>query len=216
MVPRPPEVIQRFGSSKWKILRRPHLVLADFGGDVDVAVLGQLIEPLHRVLRLDDRLRTCGRRGSCARASRRSSPTSLRAPACRLRRRGCATGAPCPPAHGAQSPTMPRSTLTFLLIEDGSMSMWIFFDFGEKASRRPVMRSSKRAPMQIIRSQSCMAMLASYVPCMPSMPSHCRSDAGIGAEPHQRRGDRKARQRAPARAAASEACGPELMTPPPV
>ena len=41
------------------------------------------------------------------------------------------------------------------------MSMWIFLDFGEKASRRPVMRSSKRAPTQIIRSQSCMALFAS-------------------------------------------------------
>ena len=41
---------------------------------------------------------------------------------------------------------MARSTLTFLLIDDGSMSMWIFFEPGEKASSRPVMRSSKRAP----------------------------------------------------------------------
>ena len=41
------------------------------------------------------------------------------------------------------------------------MSMWIFFEYGEKASSRPVMRSSKRAPMQIIRSQSCIARLAS-------------------------------------------------------
>ena len=70
------------------------------------------------------------------------------------------------------------STLTFLLIEDGSMSTWIFFEPGEKASSRPVMRSSKRAPMQIIRSQSCIAQFASQVPCMPSMPSHCGSEAG--------------------------------------
>ena len=49
----------------------------------------------------------------------------------------------------------------FLLIEDGSTSMWIFFEPGENASVRPVMRSSKRAPMQTIRSQSCIAMLAS-------------------------------------------------------
>jgi hypothetical protein len=32
---------------------------------------------------------------------------------------------------------------------------------GENASSRPVMRSSKRAPMQIMTSQSCIAMLAS-------------------------------------------------------
>ena len=90
----------------------------------------------------------------------------------------------------AQSPTIGTSTLTFLLIEDGSISTWIFFEPGEKASSRPVMRSSKRAPMQIITSQSCIAMLASSVPCMPSMPIHCGSAAGKGAEPHQRRGDR--------------------------
>ena len=36
-----------------EMLRRPHLVLADLGGDVDVLVLGQLVEPLDRVLRLD-------------------------------------------------------------------------------------------------------------------------------------------------------------------
>ena len=34
-------------------LRRPHLVLADLGGDVGVAAAGQRIEPLDRVLRLD-------------------------------------------------------------------------------------------------------------------------------------------------------------------
>ncbi len=35
-------------------LRRPHLVLAHFGGDVDVAIAGRRIEPLDGVLRLDD------------------------------------------------------------------------------------------------------------------------------------------------------------------
>ena len=39
--------------------------------------------------------------------------------------------------------------------------MWIFFEFGENALIRPVMRSSKRAPMQTMTSQSCIAMLAS-------------------------------------------------------
>ena len=35
-------------------LRRPHLVLADLGGDVDVLVPGRRVEPLDRVLRHDD------------------------------------------------------------------------------------------------------------------------------------------------------------------
>ena len=41
------------------------------------------------------------------------------------------------------------------------MSIWIFFEPGEKALTRPVMRSSKRAPIATIRSQSCMAWFAS-------------------------------------------------------
>ncbi|MGO8134396.1 acetolactate synthase 3 large subunit, partial [Rhizobium ruizarguesonis] len=32
----------------------------------------------------------------------------------------------------AFSPRMPISKRTFLLIEDGSISIWIFFEFGEK------------------------------------------------------------------------------------
>src|SRR2546428_12471574 len=38
-------------------LRRPHLVLAHFRGDVGVAVLGQLVEPSNGVLRLDQLVR---------------------------------------------------------------------------------------------------------------------------------------------------------------
>ena len=66
----------------------------------------------------------------------------------------------------------------FLLIDEGSMSMWIFFDFGLKASVRPVIRSSNRAPTQIIRSQPCIARLDSYDPCMPSMPTQLSPEAG--------------------------------------
>ena len=59
------------------------------------------------------------------------------------------------------SPTMPTSTGTFLLIDDGSMSMWIFVELGEKPVSRPVMRSSNRAPMATMTSHPCMARLAS-------------------------------------------------------
>ena len=65
------------------------------------------------------------------------------------------------PSTLPQSPMIGTSTRMFLLIEDGSMSMWIFFEPGENASVRPVMRSSKRAPTHSMTSQSCMAMLAS-------------------------------------------------------
>ena len=160
------------------VLRGPHLMLADLRRHIDVAALGQLVEPLHRILRLDRRRRVPeGERFPGPPAVDLLAPLGERVAARRASPRS-ATAAPCPPAHGAQSPTMPRSTLTFLLIEDGSMSMWIFFDPGEKASSRPVMRSSKRAPTAIIRSQSCMALFASKVPCMPSMPSQCSPEAG--------------------------------------
>ena len=125
MVPSPPEVIQRFGSSKPIELRRPHLVLADFGGDVGVAVLGQLVEPLDRVLRLDDGRWSSCRRATCARASCRSASTSRRAPSCRAAPCWRATAASMSSSTCAQSPMIGTSTLTFLLIDDGSMSTWI-------------------------------------------------------------------------------------------
>ena len=42
------------GLLKMIMLRRPHLMLADLGGDIGVAILGQLIEALNGILRLDD------------------------------------------------------------------------------------------------------------------------------------------------------------------
>ena len=61
----------------------------------------------------------------------------------------------------ATSPTIGTWTWMFLLIEEGSMSTWTLNDPGEKASVRPVIRSSKRAPMQSMKSQSCIVQLAS-------------------------------------------------------
>ena len=65
------------------------------------------------------------------------------------------------PSTSATSPTIGTWTWMFLLIDDGSMSMWMRKEPGEKASSRPVMRSSKRAPTQSMTSQSCIAQLAS-------------------------------------------------------
>ena len=52
IVPRPPELIQRRGLVEVEVLRRPHLVLADVGGEDRVAA-GRLVERLDHVLRLD-------------------------------------------------------------------------------------------------------------------------------------------------------------------
>ncbi len=95
------------------------------------------------------------------------------------------------------------------------MSMWIFFEVGAKASRRPVTRSSNRAPMAIMTSQSCMALFASNEPCMPSMPSQAGSDAGKAPRPI--RVDVTGAPVSLANSASSSAArGPALMTPPPV
>ena len=40
-----------------------------------------------------------------------------------------------------------KSTLTFLFIEDGSISIWTFFDLGENSSIFPVIRSSNLASL---------------------------------------------------------------------
>ena len=77
------------------------------------------------------------------------------------------------------------------------------------------MRSSKRAPMQIMRSQSCIAQFASQVPCMPSMPSHFGSDAGKAPSPINVEVIGKPVSLTSSRSSVL-ASGPELMMPPPV
>ena len=76
------------------------------------------------------------------------------------------------------SPTIARSTFIILLIEDGSISIWTFFELGENSSIFPVIRSSNLAPMFINKSQSCIALFASYVPCIPSIPKNWLSSPG--------------------------------------
>ncbi|CSI55248.1 Uncharacterised protein [Vibrio cholerae] len=68
-------------------------------------------------------------------------------------------------------PTIGRSTFTFLEIDDGSISICMIFALGQYFSRLLVVRSSKRTPTPKIRSALCIAILASYTPCMPSIPS---------------------------------------------
>ena len=203
----PPDVIQRFGSWKWKNCAAPHLVLADFGGDVDVAVVGELVEPLMAYcgLMTSFEFRSCA---TFPRATCRSAPTSP----------SSAFGSGlAPPRHNVvmssstwpQSPTMPTSALTFLLIEDASISTWILCELGGNASSRPVMRSSKRAPMQIITSQSCIGS-----PCRAQHTEPLRIGGRIGAEPHQVEVSGK-----PVSCTSSRsswlAAGPESMMPPP-
>ena len=55
------------------------------------------------------------------------------------------------------SPTIGMWAGTFLPISAGSTSMWTNFARGANSESLPVMRSSKRAPTQTIRSASSIA-----------------------------------------------------------
>ncbi|MOA01939.1 hypothetical protein D3C78_1213670 [compost metagenome] len=83
------------------------------------------------------------------------------------------------PSTSLTSPTMGTSTRTRLEIDEGSMSMWMILrSTDRKCLGLPITRSSKRAPTASSTSQFCIALLASMVPCMPSMPRYLRSLAG--------------------------------------
>ena len=183
-------------------LRRPHLVLADLGGDVDVAVLGQLVEPLDRVLRLDDVVRVAGRRATCARATCRSASTSRASAVLSGCCACCATAAIMSSSTCAQSPTIGTSTRTFLLIDDGSMSMWIFFESG----RERVEPAGDAVVEARADADHHVAIVHRHVGFVGAVHAEHAEPLRIGrrkgAEPHQRRGDRKAGQLARARAAA--------------
>ena len=58
------------------------------------------------------------------------------------------------------SPSRLTSGRTILLNSAGSMSMWILAASGQNSDSLPVMRSSQRAPMAMIRSQWVTALLA--------------------------------------------------------
>jgi hypothetical protein len=70
------------------------------------------------------------------------------------------------------------SASRFLEISAGSMSMWMTFAPGAKASSLPVTRSSKRAPTVISRSERWSAQLAYFEPCMPGICSESACESG--------------------------------------
>ena len=81
------------------------------------------------------------------------------------------------------SPTTGISTLTFLLIAHGSISMCMIFACGANSSILPVTLSSNLAPTAIIRSDSWIAWFAYAVPCMPSIPSESSCVPGNAPSP---------------------------------
>ena len=74
------------------------------------------------------------------------------------------------------------------------MSMCILIEFGENASVRPVMRSSKRAPTQTIRSQSCIGHVGFVGAVHAQHAEPVFAGCRIGAKAHQGRGDRETGQ----------------------
>ncbi len=125
-----------------EILRRPHLVLADLRRDEALAALGELLQPLESVLGLDDL-------GRVLVGERLARPPAVDLQPPGLERRLVdLSGHVLPQPHhvlehmGAVADDADVH-LDVLVDGRGSMSMWIFFEPGEKASIRPVMRSSK-------------------------------------------------------------------------
>ena len=137
------------------VLRRPHLVLADVGGDDRVA-LGRPVHLLDHELRLDlliGRVLVVQRVLLLPAAG--SAPTSRRgaiASASSARYSRVSFG-----STFLTSPTIGMWAGTFLEISAGSTSMWTNFARGANSLSLPVIRSSKRAPIATIRSASSIA-----------------------------------------------------------
>ena len=126
-------------------LRGPHLVLAHVGDDDGVAA-AQLVQAIEDVLRpqpallgvVQGELLAPGARSG--RAMRRVSPGSTSG------RRSSITRRASPARHTSGCSTLPNSAT--------SMSTWIFTASLQKTESLPVMRSSQREPMDMMRSQS--------------------------------------------------------------
>ncbi len=76
------------------------------------------------------------------------------------------------------SPTIGTSAMRILEISAGSTSTCTTLAFGANSDAFPVTRSSKRAPSETSRSDSCSARTAGTVPCIPGMPSCCGWESG--------------------------------------
>ena len=203
IVPSPPEVIQRRGCVEAQAVGRPHLVLADVGGDDRVA-------RRRRARRAPPR-RRCAAAGRRASRRIRSHQAASRPGRPRRRPRSRPARASRSPRSGCGRRRSCRSRRVDVDVHDLGAR-------GELAES-PVTRSSNRAPTATIRSASSIAQLAAGRPCMPSIPIHCGSLAGNApsaisvvvtgapcsvrarpARPPPRRGRRRRRRTAPAAA----------------
>ena len=172
-------------------LRRPHLVLADLGGDVGVAVLGQLVEPLDGVLRLDDRRSSSGRRATSARATCRSASTSRRAPSCRARSSARATAQHV--LEHVRAVADDRHVDLDVLVDRGRIDV----DVDLLRARREGVEPPGDAVVEARADADHHVAIVHRPVGLPGAvhAEHAeplRIGGREGAEPHQRRGDRKA------------------------
>ena len=71
-----------------------------------------------------------------------------------------------------------RSVGTFLSISAVSMSNWMIVLPARNFTRSPATRSEKRMPHAMIVSARRKDFAAASVPCMPTSPKNCSSEAG--------------------------------------
>ena len=99
------------------------------------------------------------------------------------------------------------STLTFLLIEDGSMSTWMRFGVGREGIE-PAGDAVVEARAEIDHHVAIVHREVGLVGAVHAEHAEeLRVGGRIGAEPHQRRGDRKAGEAHESRAAAPPRAG---------
>ena len=145
MVPAPPLLIQWRFVARPAELGRPHLVLPHVGGD-DRLAPGERVEAVEHVLgaqaallRVLERVLLAPALAHCRSQSAVSAISTCGIRSSITRR---------------ASPWIETSGLTILSNSAASMSTWIFTASVQKSERRPVMRSSQRAPIAMMRSQS--------------------------------------------------------------
>ncbi len=187
---RPPEVSQRFGSSKWKCWAA-HI----WCWPTSVVMIGALSWSLprgaDRALGHDDP----GIAFLEVEAARARQPLDAAPP---FEQVGTGMLAKVPriehrPSAGPTSATMGRSTRTFLLILERSMSTWIFALFGEKASE-PTGHTVVEAGAQGDDQVGLVHRQIGFIGAVH--PQHAQPLVGRGregAEAHQRRCNRRAR-----------------------
>ena len=175
-------------------LRRPHLVLADFGGDEDLLAAGQCIQPVDGILRLDDRV-------GIPVGQRFLGPPGVDLLPPVLQRLGLdLVLLRLPEADdlaqrlGRRPTTIPRSTRTILLICEASMSMMDLLRArreGADLAGAAVVEARAQIDHQVAVMHDVIGFPGA-VHAQHAQPFRSRSRKR--AQPHQGRGDGKAGQ----------------------